>query len=409
MVMDQTEKTRKGFSWLRREGVMAALFLPLLVLMPTHAQSQYIPPPATQTYMPPSAAKPAGAEADAPVRRARRAPAPEAVAPQSETAHVKTRSERRAERRAARAARALERAQLTKPKEKADAPRDTRPLTLLAGDAQSARGLAAADIAETVERKGAHLALAPGDLSTLMENGSADLAIVQSDALDEARRSNGAPLSKKLVYVARLYHQEVHLITRGSIRFFAELEGGRVATAALGTPEEKTAQRLFQRAGLAVHLLPMDMAEAVRLLARGDIDAALVIGGKPMANMRSLHVSGLHLVAIPYKGALQDDYYPARLTREDYPDLIKGEDFVETIALGTILMARDPSNDPERTKKLAQFVGTFFDSFETLRSADHHPKWREVNLAADVPGWRRLASAQKWLDTAPHPRVTYLK
>ena len=27
-----------------------------------------------------------------------------------------------------------------------------------------------------------------------------------------------------------------------------------------------------------------------------------------------------------------------------------------------------------------------------------HPKWKEVNLAANVPGWIRFQAAQEWLD-----------
>jgi hypothetical protein len=28
----------------------------------------------------------------------------------------------------------------------------------------------------------------------------------------------------------------------------------------------------------------------------------------------------------------------------------------------------------------------------------YHPKWREINIAADAPGWTRFPPAQAWLD-----------
>jgi hypothetical protein len=31
--------------------------------------------------------------------------------------------------------------------------------------------------------------------------------------------------------------------------------------------------------------------------------------------------------------------------------------------------------------------------------APRHPKWQEVNLAADVPGWKRFGPARTWLET----------
>lgn len=43
------------------------------------------------------------------------------------------------------------------------------------------------------------------------------------------------------------------------------------------------------------------------------------------------------------------------------------------------------------------FVDAFFTGFRTLTEPGHHPKWREVNLAAEVPGWQRFPPAAEWL------------
>ena len=39
----------------------------------------------------------------------------------------------------------------------------------------------------------------------------------------------------------------------------------------------------------------------------------------------------------------------------------------------------------------------FFTKFNEFQKPPRHPKWREVNLAAQVPGWKRFDAAEEWL------------
>jgi hypothetical protein len=43
-------------------------------------------------------------------------------------------------------------------------------------------------------------------------------------------------------------------------------------------------------------------------------------------------------------------------------------------------------------------VQSFFSRFAELRTPLRHPKWQEVNLSAELPGWQRFPVAQDWLD-----------
>ena len=43
---------------------------------------------------------------------------------------------------------------------------------------------------------------------------------------------------------------------------------------------------------------------------------------------------------------------------------------------------------------------TFVAGIDEFLQPGRHPKWKEVNLAADVPGWERVKPAQDWLDRA---------
>ena len=70
-----------------------------------------------------------------------------------------------------------------------------------------------------------------------------------------------------------------------------------------------------------------------------------------------------------------------------------------------MLIAYNWAKDSDQYKKIRKFVGAFFPQIAKLQAPPHHPKWREVNLAATLPGWPRFAAAETWLaqhkDNAP--------
>jgi hypothetical protein len=43
-------------------------------------------------------------------------------------------------------------------------------------------------------------------------------------------------------------------------------------------------------------------------------------------------------------------------------------------------------------------VNAFFSRIAEFQKPPHHPKWGEVNLNANIEGWKRLEPAQKWLN-----------
>jgi hypothetical protein len=88
---------------------------------------------------------------------------------------------------------------------------------------------------------------------------------------------------------------------------------------------------------------------------------------------------------------------PTRLTAADYPELVQQGQPVKTIAVGSVLAVADLRQLPERSRNVANFVETFFTGFPSLLEPGHHPKWQEVTLAADLPGWRRYPAAEQWL------------
>jgi hypothetical protein len=48
---------------------------------------------------------------------------------------------------------------------------------------------------------------------------------------------------------------------------------------------------------------------------------------------------------------------------------------------------------------MVRFVDYLFERFEKLQTEPgYHPKWKDVNLAANVPGWQRFRILQDRLD-----------
>src|SRR5262249_15592671 len=52
-----------------------------------------------------------------------------------------------------------------------------------------------------------------------------------------------------------------------------------------------------------------------------------------------------------------------------------------------------------------RFTEALFTHWDKFRQPPRHPKWRDVNLAATVPGWQRLGVASEMLAklNAQHP------
>ncbi len=103
---------------------------------------------------------------------------------------------------------------------------------------------------------------------------------------------------------------------------------------------------------------------------------------------------------MPYAKGLEDEYYPATLTHDDYPALVPAGGRVDTVSVCAVLVSFNWPGDSVRYAKIAKFVDRFFANFDAFQKAPRHPKWREVNFAATLEGWKRSPLAQSWIDRA---------
>ena len=223
-----------------------------------------------------------------------------------------------------------------------------------------------------------------------------DVGIVQSDVLAYAKQRNLYPgIDRSIQYIAKLYDEEVHVLARRDIARLEDLAGKPVNVDVGGSGTAMTASLLFDALGISVQTQNIDEPTAVEKLKRGEIAAVVFVSGRPSRLFSGVPAdSGLHFLAVPLTNALAATYLPAELTHASYPNLVGDDAPVPTIAVGSVMavFAWQPSN--ERYIKVARFVDAFFTKFPELLKPPRHPKWKDVNLAAKVPGWTRFPPAQ---------------
>jgi TRAP transporter TAXI family solute receptor len=238
------------------------------------------------------------------------------------------------------------------------------------------------------------------NLRDIMYLRGVDIGIVQMDArqgLGEDRLQAAA--EQRLRYIARLYNEELHILASREITDLRQLDGRKVNIDKVGSGTSLTAKILFDKLGIKPEFTHHDQATSYERLRSGEIQAALFVAGRPVRGVAEFQGEGrFHLLPVPFERAVAETYLPARLRAADYPRLIDAGSEVETIAVGNVLAVFNWPEGSERYRRVERFVDAFFSRFDEFSLAGRHPKWREVNLGATVPGWERFKAAQDWLD-----------
>jgi TRAP transporter TAXI family solute receptor len=228
-----------------------------------------------------------------------------------------------------------------------------------------------------------------------------DIGIVRADTLDYLERKGFAKdIKKQFTYVTKLYNEEMQVIAPKSINSLRDLEGKTVSVDLPNGSTFVTVLTVADRLGMKANWVYIEQRIAMEKLKKGEVDAVIVVGGKPYKSVSNFGNDGrFHLVKVDYEKPLQGDYLPATLTSKDYPNLIAEGETVDTIAVPALLAAYNWAPNTERYRKLSNFVDAFFTKFPQFQNPPFHPKWKEVSLAAPLAGWQRLPYAQQWLDT----------
>ncbi len=243
-----------------------------------------------------------------------------------------------------------------------------------------------------------------------------DMGIVDQDNLlilkqrDPKLYSN---IEQRVQYIAKLYNAELHVLARNDIKSFRDLKGKKVNFNVKEHQTEVTADRLFSMLNISVEKSNYDNDEAIRKLLAGEISAMMIVTGAPQAALAKLKKEdGVHFIPIDEEsmpgydlGPVLTEYLPAELTSKEYPNLIDEGKSVPTIANRALLVTYAWPENSARYRKVAKFVNEFFSKIDQFHSSSRHPKWSEINLWADIPGWTRFKPAGDWL--AAHQQLTH--
>lgn len=227
-----------------------------------------------------------------------------------------------------------------------------------------------------------------------------DVALMQSDTLDFLESQKTYPnIKDRIRYIMPLFVQECHLIGGKSVENIEDLANKVVNFSDLGSGVNMTAALIFQRFKIPVKQVYMSQVEAFEKIKTGEVAASMWCASKPITGVTKLKAEeGFRLVPIPFRQEIADLYLPAEFTAEDYPSLVPKGRSVEGIGMQGVLAAYNWPVDSERYRRVAKFVDALFSKIDELRKPPFHPKWKDVNVAAELRGWTRFKAAQDLLD-----------
>jgi uncharacterized protein len=237
------------------------------------------------------------------------------------------------------------------------------------------------------------------NLSDILYLRGIDIGFVQADALAYAKQHNMYPgLTENIRYIAKLYDEEVHVLVRKDITRIEDLNGQRVNVDVSGSGSAMTAEILLDALGIKARIEHAKQVDGLEELKHGDIAAIIHCGGAPIPLLADVPAnSGIHFLPVSLNQTLAQTYLPAEFTHDSYPALIPAGTSVPTIAVGDVMAVYSWPPSTERYDRLVRFVDAFFSRVDEFQRPPRHPKWREVNLTAEVPGWIRFQPAQDWL------------
>ena len=216
---------------------------------------------------------------------------------------------------------------------------------LAAGRIEGAPLRLAAEMARVVD-DGANLLSCPSsravpteNLNSLLYLRGVDLAIINSDALEEYRIAF-PEIRRHVTYLLNLFPSELHIFVRPEIQSLQDLAGKKVNFNTLGTAAAYSGPLIFSRLGIDVEKTFIPHQLALQQMRKGEMAAVVFITSKPVdAFLRGQWEPGFKFLPVTYDGKFEDYYLPAVLEAAEYPALIKPGERISTISVPTVLVA----------------------------------------------------------------------
>jgi TRAP-type uncharacterized transport system substrate-binding protein len=241
-----------------------------------------------------------------------------------------------------------------------------------------------------------------------------DMGVVDEDNLIQLKKRDPqlyANIDQSVQYITKLYNSEFHVLARNNIKSYDDLRGKKVSFNLKDSQTEVSADIIFGMLKVDVQRVNYDNDSALNKLKAGEIDAMIILSGAPQAAVIKVQKDdGIHLLPLDERSLPNHDlhpvfakYLPVELTHEEYPALIPEGSTVSTVGNRSLLVTYAWPENSLRYNRIAKFVQTFFNKIDQFHDGSRHPKWADVSLAAEMPGWTRFKPAADWL--AEHQSV----
>jgi TRAP-type uncharacterized transport system substrate-binding protein len=234
-----------------------------------------------------------------------------------------------------------------------------------------------------------------------------DVAITHADIFEELKKEGKIKnIEKRINYISHVHVSGVHVLARPEIKTLQDLEGKKVGFQGLGTGTAVTASIVFGRLGINVEPVYITNNQAVEKMKAGEMDAVIHLLSGGHQSLTSIDPKfGFHLLSIPFD-KFGDYYLPVSIEHGDYPNLVKPGEKIETIAVPAVLAVYNWPRGTDRFRKIERFIEYYFSRFDQLTKPPFQPQWKEINLAATIPGWTRYWLADEILNKmAPRPQT----
>jgi TRAP-type uncharacterized transport system substrate-binding protein len=236
-----------------------------------------------------------------------------------------------------------------------------------------------------------------------------DMGVVDEDNLQLLKKRDPrlyTNIEQQVQYITKLYNSEFHVVAHNDIKSYEDLRGKKVNFNLKDSQTEVTADIIFKLLNIDVERSNYDNDEAITRLRNGEISAMIILTGAPQAALVKLvKEDGVHFLPLDEQSlpgnnniaAIFNNYLPSKLTHDEYPALVPEGTSVPTIGNRALLVTYAWPETSPRYHRLAKFVREFFGKIDQFQDGARHPKWREINVAAEIPGWTRFKPAADWV------------
>jgi TRAP-type uncharacterized transport system substrate-binding protein len=244
------------------------------------------------------------------------------------------------------------------------------------------------------------------NLVDIMRLKNIDMGFVVGDALEFVKKEYNVPnIEQRVSYIVKLSNNDLHIVARKEIKTLRDLAGKKIMSERnLGY---FSVRNVFDRLHITADIDSVtDDAGGLQKLLNGEADAWIVSAGKVAPIVRNIKNDDgrFHFVSVPYEAALQGVYLPSTFSNVEYPNLVASGEEVDTLAAPVLLMVYNWPVGSDRYNRVAKFVNALFSKIDDFRQPSRHPKWRDTNIAATVPGLQRFKAAEDWLAQNKPPR-----